>query len=85
MPARAIKLLKDPRWRAIPLYTLLSLAGKKDPPSVGTAERRGCLSCRPREGGMSGERGLTQRVVDRDRKGGQRRTPGTQLEALEDI
>lgn len=29
MPARAIKLLKDPRWRATPLYTELSQAGRK--------------------------------------------------------
>lgn len=29
MPARAIKLLKDRRWRATPLYTVLSQAGKK--------------------------------------------------------
>lgn len=29
MPARAIKLLRDPQWRATPLYTPLSQAGKK--------------------------------------------------------
>lgn len=29
VPARAVKLLRDPRWRATPLYTVLSQAGKK--------------------------------------------------------
>lgn len=29
MPATAIKLLKDPRWRATPLYTALLQARKK--------------------------------------------------------
>lgn len=55
MPARAIKLLKDRRWRATPLYTALSQAGKKTC-LVSELLHRGAAAAAhtPRERGWAG-------------------------------
>lgn len=61
MPARAIKLLTDPQWRATPLYTGLSQAGRKP-----------CLVSEPLHGGAP----QLRTHPDRGRAGTGRRAEG---------
>lgn len=68
MPARAIKLLKDPRWRATPLYTLLSQAGGERPAPCQSCLTEGLLLLTRRPGKVVGR--------TRRREGGGKGGPG---------
>ena len=76
MPARAIKLLKDPGWRATPLYTLLSQAGKKTCFMSELLNRRAATAAQipgeragPESGGQDWKGGQRQ-AAERERRDG---------------
>lgn len=77
MPARAIKLLRDPRWRATPLYTPLSQAGKKTC-FVSELLNSGAAVHMPREGAGPDSGG-------QDWKGGKGGGRGTERELREGL